>query len=125
MVPSSYPPPLDPPLPSSAPKSEGGYDYSTAIDPALRGFEHAPRSFDHPSRGYDPTPREADSAPRPVDPTIRSVDPQLRGIDPALRSAEQPLQSAAAYTSVKQEAGGLNTGEQQYPPRPRGGWNFP
>jgi hypothetical protein len=127
VVPSSYPQPAEAPLPSSAPRSEGGYEYSsTAIDPALRGSDNTPRSFEHSSRTYDHTTRLSDSAPRPVEPSTRGLDPRLGSVDSALRTAPPAAQAFDTYHPTRPEAGPVNPGEQQYPPpQPRGGWTNP
>lgn len=122
VVPSSYPPAVDSSL-APAVKGEGSYEYSTAIDPALRGFDPSPRAFEASTRGYDRTSRGPEAAPRPVESAVP-------GLEPHLRSAEQPIHSrvpessAGNYPQIKQESDRTNTGEQHHPPsRPRGGWN--
>lgn len=129
-IPSSYAPPVEAPPPSTAPKTEAGYGYSTtAIDPALRGFDQAPRSFEPSPRAYDPVPRQTNPATRTSEPGNRSVETQVaRGTDAVLRSTEPPLpQASVAYAPLKPELeGATTTGEQHYSvSRPRGGWNTP
>lgn len=131
VVPSSYPQAVEASLPSSVPRSEAGYEYSsTAIDPALRGPDNTPRSFDHSSRTYDNATRQPDSAPRPVEHSPQGLDPRLGTVDSALRTAQPAAHTfpASSYQPTRAEAGQVHPGEQQYPPpQPRGGWtnSFP